>query len=70
MFIVSVAVGRPFVTQEGFLPPELCPPDGYDSVVGEVSISPRPATLTNPLMLAGEGRMSIDVDVTATVSQS
>ena len=38
MFICNVAVGRAFCTKEmGPLPPERCPPPGYDSVVGEVS---------------------------------
>lgn len=36
MFVASVAVGKAFLTFEGKLPPELCPPDGYDSVVGQV----------------------------------
>ena len=31
----NVVIGTPFITQEGFLPPEQCPPEGYDSVVGE-----------------------------------
>lgn len=33
----SVAVGRSFNTYEKGLPDHLCPPPGYDSVVGEVS---------------------------------
>ncbi|CAN0075917.1 unnamed protein product, partial [Sphacelaria rigidula] len=37
MFMASVAVGKPFFTTEGSLPPKLCPPDDYDSVVGQVS---------------------------------
>lgn len=34
--MASVAVGKPFFTTEGQLPPEYCPPAGYDSVIGEV----------------------------------
>lgn len=36
MFVASVAVGNAFVTHEGKLPVERCPPQGYDSVIGEV----------------------------------
>ncbi|CAN0183221.1 unnamed protein product [Ectocarpus sp. 12 AP-2014] len=35
MFLSSVTVGRAFNTYEGKLPPEQCPPLGFDSVVGE-----------------------------------
>ncbi|CAM9541807.1 unnamed protein product [Pylaiella littoralis] len=37
MFICNVAVGRPFCTKELLLPADSCPPQGFDSVVGEVS---------------------------------
>ncbi len=37
MFICNVAVGKAYSTTEGFLPPNMCPPRGFDSVVGEVS---------------------------------
>lgn len=37
MFTASVVVGRPFKTHEGQLPPEMCPPQGYDAVLGEVN---------------------------------
>lgn len=36
MFTASVVVGRPYVTQEGRLPYDMCPPQGYDAVIGEV----------------------------------
>lgn len=35
MFLCTVAVGKPFRTQEGTLPAESCPPVGFDSVMGE-----------------------------------
>lgn len=35
MFLCNVAEGKPFITQEGFLDPDQCPPLGYDSVIGE-----------------------------------
>lgn len=40
MFLASVAVGRAFKTQLGRLDPNanLCPPPGFDSVMGEVRI--------------------------------
>jgi len=38
MFICNVAVGRAYCTTEGSLPRTMCPPQGYDSVVGEVSL--------------------------------
>lgn len=39
MFLANVAVGRAFKTFEGKLDPNanLCPPPGFDSVIGEVS---------------------------------
>ena len=39
MFLTSVAVGRPFTTMQGRLEPSdnLCPPPGFDSVIGEVT---------------------------------
>lgn len=36
MFLSSVTVGRAFITHQGKLPPDQCPPPGFDSVVGEV----------------------------------
>lgn len=36
MFMASVAVGKAYVTKKGSLDKEFCPPQGYDSVVGEV----------------------------------
>ena len=36
MFLCKVAVGRPFITTEGELAPDQCPPPNHDSVVGEV----------------------------------
>eukprot|EP00752_Nemacystus_decipiens_P006890 g6189.t1 len=36
MFVCNVAVGRSYNTYEGYLPPHLCPPSGFDSVIGEV----------------------------------
>ena len=36
MFTASVVVGRPYVTQEASLPHDMCPPQGYDAVLGEV----------------------------------
>ena len=39
MFLCNVVAGRSFVTKEGFLDPALCPPRGYDSVVGEVGVA-------------------------------
>eukprot|EP00904_Undaria_pinnatifida_P004166 jgi/Undpi1/13750/HiC_scaffold_9.g03403.m1 len=36
MFTASVVVGRPFNTTEARLPADMCPPQGYDAVVGEV----------------------------------
>lgn len=38
MFLTSVAIGRAFTTMQGKLKPEdnLCPPPGFDSVIGEV----------------------------------
>lgn len=38
LFICNVAVGRAYCTTETGLLPEKCPPQGYDSVVGEVSL--------------------------------
>jgi hypothetical protein len=38
MFLCSVAIGLPFKTKLGELPTELCPPTGYDSVVGEAGL--------------------------------
>jgi Poly(ADP-ribose) polymerase catalytic domain len=35
MFLCNVAVGRGYVTQEGRLSPDMCPPSGHHSVVGE-----------------------------------
>lgn len=37
MFVCNVTVGRSYNTHEGFLPDNLCPPPGCDSVIGEVS---------------------------------
>lgn len=34
--MANIAVGRPYTTQEGELPSTMCPPDGFDSVIGEV----------------------------------
>lgn len=39
MFMASVAVGNAYRTQMGSLPPDLCPPTGYDSVVAEVILA-------------------------------
>ncbi|CAM9441584.1 unnamed protein product [Ectocarpus fasciculatus] len=36
MFVASVALGNPFKTKRTGLPPDECPPSGYQSVVGEV----------------------------------
>ncbi|CAM9324420.1 unnamed protein product, partial [Hapterophycus canaliculatus] len=36
IFVVNVAAGKTYNTTEGNLEPDMCPPDGYDSVVGEV----------------------------------
>jgi hypothetical protein len=36
VFAASVAAGRAFCTQEGELPGITRPPDGHDSIVGEV----------------------------------
>lgn len=36
MFTASVVVGRPYKTTEGFLPEDMCPPPGYNAVIGEV----------------------------------
>lgn len=38
MFLTSVAIGRAYATMEGRLNPadNLCPPPGFDSVIGEV----------------------------------
>ncbi|CAN0173238.1 unnamed protein product, partial [Laminaria digitata] len=36
MFAATGAVGRAYLTQEGALPAKMCPPPGYDAVVGEV----------------------------------
>ncbi|CAM9699673.1 unnamed protein product [Scytosiphon promiscuus] len=36
MFVANVSVGKAFKTIKGTLPNYLCPPQGYDSVVGEV----------------------------------
>lgn len=41
MFMASVTVGRAYCTDEGELPNHLCPPPGYDSVVGEVRLRVR-----------------------------
>lgn len=37
MFTATIAVGKAYTTTQGFLPHNMCPPPGYDSVVGEVS---------------------------------
>lgn len=37
MFVCDIAVGRSYNTYEGSLPTHLCPPPGFDSVIGEVS---------------------------------
>jgi hypothetical protein len=34
MFVCDVAIGKTYDTTEGFLPDHMCPPSGYDSVVG------------------------------------
>lgn len=36
MFVADVAAGNAFVTPESTLPEPCCPPQGHDSVVGEV----------------------------------
>lgn len=38
LFVCNVAVGRAYCTKELQLPAASCPPPGYDSVVGEVSL--------------------------------
>jgi hypothetical protein len=35
MFLCNVVVGKAFVTRDGTLPSQDCPPRGFDSVVGE-----------------------------------
>lgn len=36
MFVADVAAGKAYLTQERRLSDDMCPPPGYDSVVGEV----------------------------------
>lgn len=50
MFICNVAVGRAYCTTELQIPPEQCPPPGYDSVVGEVSLFCREERLDGALL--------------------
>ena len=38
MFLCNVVVGKPFVTRDGSLPSQDCPPRGFDSVVGEAGL--------------------------------
>jgi hypothetical protein len=38
MFLANIVVGQAYKTEEGFIHTP-CPPAGYDSVMGEVSIS-------------------------------
>lgn len=38
--MANVAVGRPYITQEGELSSNMCPPDGFDSVIGQVRALP------------------------------
>ena len=35
MFLCNVAFGNAYATKNGGLPPNYCPPSGYDAVVGE-----------------------------------
>jgi hypothetical protein len=37
MFLANIVVGRAYKTEEGFIHTP-CPPTGYDSVMGEVSV--------------------------------
>lgn len=39
--MANVAVGRAYTTQEGELPSNMCPPEGFDSVIGQVRAPPR-----------------------------
>ena len=36
MFAATAVVGLAYLTKEGFLPDNMCPPPGFDAVVGEV----------------------------------
>ena len=37
MFVATVTVGEAYLTEERELPENMCPPAGYDAVVGEVN---------------------------------
>ena len=39
MFVANVTAGKAYTTQEHFLDQDNCPPDGFDSVVGEVRVA-------------------------------
>jgi len=39
MFVANVTAGKAYTTQEDGLDKDMCPPDGFDSVVGEVRVA-------------------------------